>query len=645
MSLCSPVIQPSIEIKNFGNNIITSAKIQLKINSIPAETKVFDLNLDVSASAFIDFSSQSLSPDTYDFDFEILKTNGVTDGIRGNDTLTVQLLVQLPIAVPFSEDFNSLDDNWMIKNPDRSYTWQITNAASNEPGNNALYLDFFNYEDQLGEQDLLYTPVFDLSNETIAFLTFDVAYSRYQSSSDDGLKVLALTDCNSNLFTATEIYNKSGGTLATSDNTKQPFAPASQKQWRKEIINLSQFIGKSNVQIVFVGINNWGNNLYLDNVSVINADSFLDISLSKINSPSVVSCNTPEPKLLIQNQGTKTISSFDIKYSINGSNYVITSFKDLMLSSGSEHEITLSPLNLSAGNNTIEFVLYNTNGGETDIDPTNNALTITTVVNVATEVIPIRQNFNTASFGEEWTLVNPKRGENWENIKTNYDNSLYFNGFNNTTIDDEAWLVSPLLDFYNTDKASVFFDHSYALNENRTTKEGLLVLASIGCGNPFNTILYNNSDYLSTTNSTVSWAPSNANDWVRDYINLTSLAGQKDVRLAWVVTNGNGNNVYIDNIEFFASDESNPPHITDLFKVYANGDAPGDFVITFNLSEQQTVIVNVFDMMGRSILSDTVNNVLNQTYPVTLTGVNAGIYIVNVRTAKQSKATKVFIGN
>jgi hypothetical protein len=643
-SVCSSTIQPSLEIKNFGNNTITSAQIQLKINSLIAETKTFDLNLGVSASAVIDFSPQVLSEGLYDFNFEILKTNGVADGVYGNDTLNVEVLVQIPIVIPFSEDFNSLDNNWAIKNPDQVYTWDITPATSNEPNNNALYLNFYNYEDRLGEQDFLYSPVFDLSNETIAFLTFDVAYARYQASSNDGLKVLALTDCNNNLFTATEIYSKSGGALATSANTKQPFVPTSQNQWRKEVINLSQFIGKSNVQLVFIGTNDWGNNLYLDNVAVVDEDSFLDISLNRINNPALVSCKTPEPKLLVQNQGTKTISSLKVKYNINGGNYITSTFSSLNLSPGGEQEITLSPINLTEGNNVINFIVFEPND-EPDINASNDALTINTMVNSTVEVIPMRENFNSAEFNQVWTLVNPKAGANWESVQTNFDNSLYFNGFSNTTIDDEAWLVSPLLDFSNTDKASVFFNHSYAHNENRSTDEALLVLGAIGCGNPFNLVLYDNSNNLSNTNSTVSWAPAEASDWVKDYVNLTSLAGQKDVRLAWVVTNGNGNNLYLDNIEFFASEENNPPQISELFRIYGNGDLPGDFAITFNLAEQQTVIVDVFDTMGRTLVSDTRHYVLNQTFPITLEGANAGVYIVRVRTATQTKVRKIYVGN
>jgi hypothetical protein len=45
--------------------------------------------------------------------------------------------------------------------------------------------------------------------------------------------------------------------------------------------------------------------------------------------------------------------------------------------------------------------------------------------------------------------------------------------------------------------------------------------------------------------------PTGASDWSRHFINLSEYVGHEDVRIAFVARNGNGNNLYIDNIEFF----------------------------------------------------------------------------------------------
>ena len=75
-------------------------------------------------------------------------------------------------------------------------------------------MDFYNYEDNFGEIDLLLTPVFDLSPEPVALLLFDVAYARFQND-NDGLKVVVLSDCNTDITQGTIIYDKSGIALQT----------------------------------------------------------------------------------------------------------------------------------------------------------------------------------------------------------------------------------------------------------------------------------------------------------------------------------------------------------------------------------------------------------------------------------------------
>jgi hypothetical protein len=639
---CSASVIPSIEIRNYGTNSITSAEIQLKKNGLIVETKTFSLNLDPLATSTVDFSpTLSNVGTTTTFSFEILHTNGVTDGNNSDNLSSVDVNTLEQISIPFTETFDSAPSGWPIENLDALTTWEVSSAPSDQSGNTAMSVEFYYYEDGEGEKDILYTPIFDLSNETLALLTFDVAYAAFDASSEDGLKVLILTDCNSDLFTATELYNKSGQTLATTANTKQYFKPNGKSQWRKEIIDLSQYIGKSNVRIAFVGVNGWGNNLYLDNISIINQNSFVDIGIDRVINPQIVTCENPAPTLLVQNEGSKTVDGFKVKYSVNGGGYQTTQFTNLSLLPGKQQEVMLPTVSLSKGINTISYVLSEPDSGP-DLNSTNDTINTNVVLNAATEIIPFRENFN-SPFSDRWSFINPRDGVNWQSINTNYENSVYFNGFNDITLDDEAWLISPLLDFSDLTEASVFFDRSYAYNYKKSTKEELKILASVGCGSTFDINLYDESKYLHNSLSQFAWTPSKAEHWKKIFVDLSELAGQKDVRLAWVVINGHGNNLYIDNIEFFTTADSIPPSITDMFKVYGTTDNTIGFKVTFNLAEQQTVSIDIVDTMGKIILSNTASNVLNQTYPFKLENVSAGLYFVRVRTSTQVKTTKVYI--
>ena len=79
--------------------------------------------------------------------------------------------------------------------------------------------------------------------------------------------------------------------------------------------------------------------------------------------------------------------------------------------------------------------------------------------------------------------------------------------------------------------------------------------------------------------------PSKSFDWTQTYINLNALAGEKKVRIAFVLTNPISNNLYIDNLEFFVSDNPSPTAITsNLYSLYMNETEIGrNFHVTFNL--------------------------------------------------------------
>ncbi len=97
-----------------------------------------------------------------------------------------------------------------------------------------------------------------------AMLTFDVAYAFFAISYADTLQVLVSTDCGANY---TKVYDKGGASLGTAPSTQNQFVPTA-AQWRKDSVNLSAYIGNSNVYIKFRNINQYGQALYVDNINL-----------------------------------------------------------------------------------------------------------------------------------------------------------------------------------------------------------------------------------------------------------------------------------------------------------------------------------------------------------------------------------------
>lgn len=637
-TVCSNLITPVIEIRNYGNNLITSARIRLIFDGAVQEIKDFALTLNPLESVQVNFTPDSVTSGKHEVNFEILLTNGGVDGGKQNDMLSASAIVPSFIKTPFVENFNT-PSRWIIQNPDGQITWQIVTAPKETPVNKALQLNFFDYEDKVGEIDTYLSPVIDLSLAPTAILTFDVAHARFQSS-NDRLKVIALTNC-ADISKGTVLYDKAGDSLDTAPATSMAFTPSGADQWRKELINLSDFIGTDKVQLAFVGINDWGNNIYLDNIALF-TEKTVDVSLISLASPSVVTCEyNISPKILIQNVGTVPLVGFDLEYAINGGATQTVVINNLNLSFGEEKEIKLPLIDLTEGSNTLYINLKKPNGS-LDNNPANNQNEYTVVINQAKDRIPLRQNFD-KDLASAWTMVNPRGGMNWQTISTNYNQSLYFNAYDNNVIGDEAWLVSPVLDFSQTNQASLLFDLSYSAG--KVGQETLTILASKDCGATFSEIDYNFPDIGTAS---VSWLPKSPDDWERNVlVNLNSLAGEENVRLAFVIRNQNGNNLYLDNIEFFTTADPDTIEIQEIYSIYGydlTNPGQSELKITFNLPERQNVRYTVISTTGKIEIDGILTDVLNQTYPLNLSQQLAqGMYFVRLRIGMKYYSSKILV--
>ncbi len=634
---CSTTVTPAAEVRNYGGNTISSARIRIRKDGVITETKDFTFTPALGAleSTAAAFAPLAFTGGNHNVTFEILLTNGAADPQASNNTMSQDFFIPPVIAVPFLETFNSVPSSWTILNPDQNRTWELASAPAGA-ANTAMKMDFFNYEDHTGEIDLLLTPVFDLTSAPAALLKFDVSHARFQSS-NDGLKVILLEDCNTDISQGTVVYDKSGASLATVSSTSAVFTPAGAGDWRNEGVDLSLYAGQDHLQLAFVGYNDWGNNLYVDNIS-LTTDPVHDVSLTAVVAPSPVSClNQVIPGIHIKNTGT-LVGSLRVVASVNGQNTTHI-LSGLSIPGNTEADIELDQLSLSDGENEITFEITEVNGSP-DFNPADNTIFLRTVVNKATDAIPIRQNFE-GVFENTWTIVNPSDGMNWQKKSVEKNTALYFNGFANSLPGDAGWLVSPVLDFSAASEAGLSYDLSYAYRSN--TSDQFYILASTDCGYTFSdTLLFLQGNALAEgKSSSVAWEPGDESDWSTNFIALPGLAGQPDTRVAFVFVNDKGNNIYIDNIEFYVSDS--PLKLDEPFAVHPNPVEDGIANITFNLPEKDDVLVDIADPVGKILISENLTGILNQTFPFSLSGRPAGLYFVRVRTSDQVIVKKILV--
>jgi hypothetical protein len=351
----------------------------------------------------------------------------------------------------------------------------------------------------------------------------------------------------------------------------------------------------------------------------------LDVAVIEVMQPGPVTCNgNPDLILSIKNLSCPIITSIKIQYNINNGPTLSTLLTGLSIYNNGSEPVNVGGLNLAEGENTISISTLLVNG-ETDISPTNSDTVISIVHNTATDIIPLRKTFDD-NLINTWAVANPQTGILW-----NIDNQLRARfPTEQGLLGDESWLVSPVLDFSNLTEASVFFNLTYSWNT--VDNDRLRILTSTNCGDSY---------FEPNPNFDLQGDELQSND-LRKYLSLNSLAGFSNVRVAFVGTSALGSNIYVDNIEFFVSDDQSPVDPENkLYAIYWND--VGGVDITFNLSERQSVGISLMDIMGRESTRYVLPDILNQTIPLQTGDLSSGLYIIRLQIGQKYYATKVYL--
>lgn len=277
-SECGPEVTPEINVLNTGSNPIESITVAFRLGRELVDETTFAVDLAPGAAQNVTFPTfdqfEFLPGTAYEVSFEVVRVNeNIDDNTTGNRQ-EVAFVIPQRDEVPLVEDFERAGSDTffgksLVRNPDQQETWERrSNPQVADPINESLYINFYDYKDLEGEQDFLYSPTLDLRNIPAAVLSFRVAYAPYEDTdfpvSQDGLLVGVSTDCGATIDAI--IYEKLGPQLATQPPQDRPFTPTTQEDWREEVLSLNDYLGEPNVQVVFIGVNDHGNNLFLDDI-------------------------------------------------------------------------------------------------------------------------------------------------------------------------------------------------------------------------------------------------------------------------------------------------------------------------------------------------------------------------------------------
>ncbi|MEL6132934.1 MAG: M43 family zinc metalloprotease, partial [Bacteroidota bacterium] len=197
----------------------------------------------------------------------------------GNNTLERANYIEViePVATVFyDEDFEGGFGDWTIDNPDTDRTWTLLEVGGNTPGNRAMYVNHYLYTN-VGRRDGLISRRFDLSAYDGTTLSFEHAHRRFSTNEQDSLLVYISIDDGQTfpfkIFASAENGSQNFATGPLSNTNFIPQVPSDWcfggSGWASCVeLDLSAFQSEQNVRIKFETVNDYGNNIFIDNIQL-----------------------------------------------------------------------------------------------------------------------------------------------------------------------------------------------------------------------------------------------------------------------------------------------------------------------------------------------------------------------------------------
>ncbi len=327
----------------------------------------------------------------------------------------------------------------------------------------------------------------------------------------------------------------------------------------------------------------------------------LDANVNLIAGINASNCNTSfTPSITIENSGVTLLTACNINYKIDNGT-VQTQAWTGSLATGQSEVVMLPMQTTTAGTHT--FTAYTSNpNASLDNNVMNDSKNTTFIVFGSTQLAPLTQAFSTAGIPAGYNVANPDGGYTWQRVTT-MGGCLKYDAYNNGNAGDVDYFYLPRQDMSGLTSMQMTFSVSHK-KYNTTSVERLEVLASTNCGASW-TILYNKSGtFLSTTGTgTASFTPTTAAHWRTETVDMSAFDNQSDVLVAFKLTNGYGNNVYVDNINIVSNPvglrENNSFSVVSIYPNPASTEA--NIKINSNVTELATI--KVYNTLGQLLLT------------------------------------------
>lgn len=268
----------------------------------------------------------------------------------------------------------------------------------------------------------------------------------------------------------------------------------------------------------------------------------------------------------------------------------------------------------TAGAHNGNVTLTSTGATSVQISLSGNAVDCST-----NATLPYTENFEGNAFPPACWMINSINTTTWTSAVNQNDGSTWAYCTYATTLQDEK-LITNAINFPGNSEITMTFDfqasYTYIHNDDVEEQYNLLIFASTDNGNTFsNTPLY---DMRNDQGEFSSW------ETIQATVDLSSLAGQNNVKLMFRYYGTYGAELWIDNINIFTGTGIAEIENNDV-KVFPN---PANNVINVNATSNISN-VEVFTITGQKVGDFTANSTKATISTANLT---TGLYLMRIHT-------------
>ncbi len=257
-----------------------------------------------------------------------------------------------------------------------------------------------------------------------------------------------------------------------------------------------------------------------------------------------------------------------------------------------------------------------------------------------TYLVPYDDTFESNAWIETlgWDTVTVGNTDGWEHKpygaygESSGSIGIDNNSGNNGSID---YLISPVVDFRNTDYPYLEFDFAYS-SEGGSSTDSIIIQYENRCDDDWQTLAtLSGTDLITSTKTGIPFIP-DASDWSRFSMPLNELAGLAVIKFRIIVYSHGVNTFYLDNFNVYKINSN-----LEL-TLYPN---PADQELRMDISFEgiEDVEVGIYTLLGQKILVENRLATKSRLLKFDTSELNQGLYLARVTVAGKVNTKKFVI--